>query len=119
MPSSGLKPCDSADGPPPIPLASAYRFTDVMNACPTSAPTTSSNNQYDREAASSRSSFSSSQRDVRLRERKEHLLEPRGIVAEVRLVAKIGERSLTDDAAAAQQHEAIAHARRVAQLVNR
>ena len=52
-----------------------------MNACPTSAPITSSSNQYDRDAASSRSSFSISHRQVALGaarrsgERKKHLFE--------------------------------------------
>src|SRR5260370_42579227 len=57
MPSSGDNPCASADGPPPMPLASAYESTAVMNPCPTNGPIIRSNNQKAREAISSRNSF--------------------------------------------------------------
>src|SRR4051812_7665450 len=103
MPSRGLNPCDSAAGPPAIPLASAYRLVDVMNACPTSSPRTSISSQYDREATSSRSSFSRNQRKLdepRSREGKKHLLETTTRVDDTGLVPELVEIPFTNHPAA-------------------
>src|SRR4051812_10775312 len=107
MPSSGDNPCASAAGPPPIPLASAYAFIAVMKLCPVSNPTISSNNQNARLAASSAISLR-----TRSRKRKEGLLEP----AHSR--GQLIERSLGHGAAVIEEEKSVAHARRVAELMN-
>src|SRR5262245_40392034 len=119
MPSSGFRPCASAEGPPPMPLASAYTVVALMNACPTSAPITTSNNHQDFEAASSRSSFSTSQRNTRGRsgEGKKHLCE--SAIAHAGVLTQLVQRSLADDASAAQQHQPITDARRVGEMMDR
>src|SRR5262249_6185446 len=88
-----------------------------MNAWPTRSPTTTRSSQYERDAESSRSSFASSQRPV-LGERKKHLFEP-GVVLKAGSRTQLGHRSLAHDAPTAEQHEAIANARRVGELMDR
>src|SRR2546428_11637729 len=102
-----------------------------MNVTPTSGPITSSITHQDREATSSRHSFSTSQRQAglraarfgapsTLRERKEDLFE----VVAGRGAARRGDRgellqrAFAADAPAAQEHEAIADASRIRDLVD-
>src|SRR3954469_17674248 len=118
-----------------------------MKVTPTSGPIATSNTHHARDAISSRYSFATSQRKEKtaegaenaetndrsalfafspvfsgsLCERKEHLFE----VARRARTARGGERSelveraFAADPSAAQQHEAIAHPRRVVDLMNR
>src|SRR5689334_20784989 len=99
-----------------------------MKACPTSAPITRSSSQYDRDAASSRNSFSMSQRHVVVAETcasgagvsgegKKDLFEAAG--DEMRLRAKFLQGSLADNFAAAQEHESVANASCVSKLMDR
>src|SRR5262245_31763070 len=91
-----------------------------MNACPTRRPTTTSSSQYERDAASSRSSFASSQRAIprALREGKKDLLEPR-VALKTRARAQLGHRPFADDTPAAEQDQTIADSLRVRQLMDR
>src|SRR5436309_14804770 len=88
-----------------MPLTSAYVVTAVMNACPTRGPSNASRRSSARELASSRPSFSSSQRAT-LREGKKHLFDVSAGASS--LSQTLVERSVTDDAAIAQEHEAVA-----------
>src|SRR5690348_14860826 len=99
-----------------------------MNACPTSAPMTINRSQYDRDAASSRSSFSMSQRHVLGADAsapgpwasgkgKKNLFE--SARCQIRLGSQFIERPFADDFAAAQQHETVTDAAGVAELVDR
>src|SRR4051812_13880934 len=93
-----------------------------MNDTPTSGPMTIRSTHHAREASSSRHSLSSSQMKGGLRERKEELLERRRRRQRGRrgsALREIRDGAFAADAAAAQQDEAIAHARGVADLMNR
>src|SRR4051812_29619657 len=96
-----------------------------MNAWPTSAPVTSSRSHHEVDESSSRNSlrstaYHSAGADRDSGERKEHLLERRvPVLAEPGVDTQFVQRALTDGTAAAQQHEAIAHAHRIAKLVDR
>src|SRR3954466_10976093 len=99
-----------------------------MNVTPTSGPIATSNTHHARDATSSRYSFASSHKKEgtaffavpSLGERKEHLFQiVRGAAACGGERPELVERAFAADAAAAQQHEAIAHPRRVVDLVNR
>src|SRR5438105_15272484 len=91
-----------------------------MNDTPTSGPISISMSHHERDATSSRYSFSRSQLIAPLREGKEGLLEiGRAIAVRRRDGRQLVERAFAADAAAAQQHEAIAHARSVADLMDR
>src|SRR6185503_20270532 len=94
-----------------------------MNVTPTSGPMARSNTHHDRDTTSSRHSFLTSHRKADLREGKKHLLE---IVARCRRSwlrrrerRQFPDRPLAARAPAAQEHEAIADARRVLDLVDR
>src|SRR5439155_10249944 len=144
IPMRGENASPTPTAVPFSPLASAYVRTALMNVTPTSGPIATSSTHHDRDARSSRVSLRSNQRKAtaedaeigekkvfsafsafsavkRSRERKEHLFE----VAARRGAARGGERRqfrqrpLAASASAAQQHEAIADARGVADLVNR
>src|ERR1039458_7506565 len=118
MPSSGLGPWARAAGPPAIPLAIEEEPTAVMNPRPTRGPIMRRSSQKAREAISSRNSLAASQRN--LREGKEDLLEPGAVHAgETGERAQFGQRAHTHYAAAAEQHQAVAHAGGIHQLVNR
>src|SRR5436190_22189902 len=84
-----------------------------MNETPTSGPISASITHHAREVSRSRHSFSSSQRKAVLCKGKEHFLE-------VRLAApgELLDGPFAADAAAAEEHEAIADPRRVADLMN-
>src|SRR3982751_1227506 len=117
MPSSGLRPWASAAGPPEAPLASAYESTAVMKACPTSGPRRTRSTSHAHDAASSRRSLSRRRRQgASLGEGKEDLLDVRAGSAGA--CAQLIERSLADDASIAEEHQPIADARRVLQLMD-
>src|SRR5262249_32610577 len=86
-----------------------------MNATPTSGPIASSSTHQAREATSARHSLTTSHAHA-LRERKEDLLEVAVAGGERR---QLVERPLPAPAPAAQQHEATAAARGVADLMKR
>src|ERR1041385_7351994 len=94
-----------------------------MNETPTSGPMPISSTHQARDTSSSRHSFASSQTNgaaplcAALGERKKHLFEIVGIFRGLR--RQLRYRSLASHASAAQQHEAVAEARRFADLVNR
>src|SRR3954447_14025844 len=115
-----------------------------MKVTPTSGPIATSNTHHARDATSSRYSFATSHDKEEtaegaeladknvfspisafsavpsLCERKEHLFQIlRGAAAGGGERSELVERAFAADAAAAQQHEAIAHPRRVVDLVNR
>src|SRR5881628_947220 len=98
-----------------MPLTSAYVVTAVMNACPTRGLSNASRRSSARELASSRPSFSSSQRSTS-REGKKHLFDVGAGASS--LSPKLVERSFTDDAAIAQEHEAVSDAVGVVQLMD-
>src|SRR6476659_630795 len=90
-----------------------------MNEMPTSGPISASISHQARDASNSRQSFTRSQTTA-LRERKHRLLEigcGRPDVAGLR--AELVTRAVAADPAAAEQHEAIAHAGGIADLMNR
>src|SRR4029079_3183963 len=98
-----------------------------MNDTPTSGPINASMTHHAREASSSRHSLSRSQRNAGLRKRKESVFE-RGRIRRRRRIRRNGragardellERPFGGDTAAADQDEAVAHARRVGDLVDR
>src|SRR5581483_1357589 len=97
------------------PLASAYVRTAPMNDTPTSGPIATSITHQERDATSSRASFSTSHEKADLRERKEGALEGVGL----RAAGDLAERPVTAHAAAAEQDEAVAPAGRVGDLVDR
>src|SRR5436190_20741350 len=87
-----------------------------MNDRPTSGPITTSSTQYARDAISSRHSLANSHTSgAWLGERKECLFQRAGAGAGGQLI----ERALAADRPAAQQHEAVAHAGGVADLMDR
>src|SRR5260221_8696038 len=127
-PMSGEKASPTPAAVPFKPLASAYVRTALMNDTPTSGPITRSRTHHERDERSSRPSLSSSQTKAGLREGKEHLFEI--LVAALRPGGarpstfasgrrQLVERPLAADAAAAQQHESIADACRVGDLMDR
>src|SRR5664280_3691653 len=78
----------------------------------------SSSSQKAREAISSRNSLAASQRN--LREGKEDLLEPGALhIGQTGEGSQFGQGADADDTAAAEQHQAVAHAGGIHQLVNR
>src|SRR4051812_4581916 len=117
MPSSGLRPWASAAGPPDTPLASAYESTAVTKACPTSGPRRTRSTSHAHDAASSRRSLSRRRRQgASLGEGKEYLIDVRARSTGAR--AQLVERSLADDTSITEEHQPIADARRVVQLMN-
>src|SRR5690349_20678315 len=90
-----------------------------MNACPTSNPMTSKSSQYDRDAASSRSSLRTSQRHARISgERKKDLFESRCTRRETGALAQLVHSPFADHASIAQEHHAIADAGGVGELMD-
>src|SRR4051812_26372341 len=131
MPTSGENASPTPSAVPFNPLASAYVRTALMNVTPTSGPIARSSTHNARDATSSRYSFLSNHTygrpappaDARLGERKEHLFEV--VVLNRRSGACRGEprqfreRAFAARAPAAEQHEAVADARGVTNLVDR
>src|SRR5689334_20351277 len=120
MPTSGENASPTPAVVPFRPLASAYVRTALMKVTPTSGPIASSSTHHAREAISSRASLRSSQ-SACLGERKEDLFE---IVAGARAARRRQRGQLATGpfaarAPAAQQHEPIADAAGVPDLVNR
>src|SRR5258705_13626581 len=127
MPTSGENASPTPTAVPFNPLASAYVRTALMNETPTRGPISSSSTHHARDAISSRHSLpSSTTKDLTAKravafpsgEGKEDLFE---IVAGRRTAGRreagqFRQCSFAADAAAAQQHEPIAHAGRVANL---
>src|ERR1051326_7526076 len=95
-------------------LSSAYARRALMNQTPTSGPISASITHHARDASSSRHSFTSSHAN-RLRARKNDVLE---IGIRVR-APEFRDRPFTAHPAAAEQHESIADAGGVRDLVNR
>ena len=90
----------------------------MIKPWPTNGPIINSSNQKAREAISSRNSLATSQRNIR--EGKKDLLEPCAIhIGEAGKRTQFGERAHAHHAAAAQQHQAVAHAPGIHQLMNR
>src|SRR5689334_9534316 len=89
-----------------------------MNETPTSGPIRTSRTHHARDASSSRHSLSSSQTNGRLRERKEQLFQVRRS-RRVGALGELGNGAFAAHAAAAQQHEAVAYACGVGDLMNR
>src|SRR5258707_1639182 len=120
-PSSGNSASASPAAVPPFPLASAYERTALMKDTPTSGPISASMTHHERELISSRHSFFRSHFHALLREGKEDLFEIRWQVMPRTLARKRDERvegALGDDAAAAQEHEAVADLRGIGDLLN-
>src|ERR1039458_6809305 len=89
-----------------------------MKPWPTRGPIMRRSSQKAREAISSRNSLAASQRN--LREGKEDLLQPGvGRLTQTGKGTQFGKRAHAHHAAAAEQHQAVAHARGIHQLVNR
>src|SRR6476661_9754631 len=86
-----------------------------MKACPTSGPVIASSSQYAREARSSRASRAISAETLRKRE--EHLLH--AAFRDSGVLAEPGEGPLPHHAAAGEQHEAVAGAAGVGELMDR
>src|SRR5690242_15182847 len=121
-PMSGENASPTPPAVPSSPLSSAYVRTALMNDSPTSGPISNRRIQNAREASSSRHSFASIHRKAPLRERKEHLFERSragGGTARDGSRRQLVERAFAPNAPAAQEHESVAHARRVAHLVDR
>ena len=126
-PTSGENASPTPAAVPFSPLASAYVRTALMNETPTSGPMSRHITHQARDASSSRHSLASSHRygarRRASREGKKHLLRGRGSVgAWSRGSDRCGElveRAFAAHAARAKQHEAIADARRLADLMNR
>src|SRR5579859_3968005 len=108
-PMSGENASPTPADVPLRPLSSAYVRTALMNETPTSGPMSASITHQARDASSSRHSLTSSQTKGGLRARKHGLLE---------IAAQIGDGALALHAPAAQQDEAIAHARGVRNLMD-
>src|SRR5438445_5784860 len=144
MPMSGENASPTPIAVPFNPLASAYVRTALMNVTPTSGPIATSRIHHDRDAISSRTSLRNNQRKAtaedaglaerrdfsalfafsavkRSRERKEHLFEiaARRGAARGRERRQLVQRALAASSSAAQQHESVAHARGIADLMNR
>src|SRR5690242_18589819 len=89
-----------------------------MKAWPTSGPRRTRSTSHAHDAASSRRSLSSRRRHgASLGEGKKDLLDIRAGASGAR--PQLVERSLANDASIAQEHEAIANARGVVQLMDR
>src|ERR1700758_5207637 len=86
-----------------------------MKDMPTSGPINKSKTHQARETTSSRHSFSSSQKKGRLGERKKHLFE---VLRHFRLRREFGKSSFTAYAAGVQEHEAVAEAGGIADLMD-
>src|SRR5260221_1641658 len=92
-----------------------------MNDIPASGPIARSNNHHARDTASSRNSLFKSHRNADLRECKKHLLQIR---IRFRGVVRRGQgceflsRALAAYASAVEQHETVAEARGLADLMN-
>ena len=124
MPTSGENASPTPAAVPLRPLSSrvgAHRADERRRR--RAARSATSITHHARDASSSRHSFASSQREgADLRERKEDLFEivaGRSRRARRRERRQLVERAFAAHAAAAQQHEAIADARRVADLMDR
>src|SRR5581483_11906055 len=89
--------------------------TALMNDTPTSGPIASSMTHHERDATSSRTSFSSSHEKADLRERKKGVLE--GV--RLRAARDLVQRAFAAHAPFAEQHEAIAESRGVRDLMDR
>src|SRR5262252_10118113 len=91
-----------------------------MNDTPISGPDIASRTHHARDASSSRHSFSRSQTKGPLRKRKEQILEVQWVVgvrgAQAR--GQLLDGAFRANAAGAEEHETIAHARRVADLMD-
>src|SRR6188472_362447 len=90
-----------------------------MNANPTSGPIRNRSTHHARAALSSRHSFPSNHHQLALRERKKYLFERPARIDVVGARRELLERSFAAHNAAAQQHEPVTHARRVANLMDR
>src|SRR5437868_12812882 len=88
-----------------------------MNETPTSGPISTSMTHHARDVSSSRHSFSRSQTKGVLRKGKEDVFQVQGVHG-VHASAELFDGALAADAAAAQEHEAIADPRGVADLVD-
>src|SRR6267142_2350646 len=129
-------PCPTAV--PLSPLASAYVRTALMNDTPTSGPMATSRIHHERDATSSRHSFLSSHAKACLCEGEKDIFQVSRLGLTGFQVSRLGltgfqvstlgltglatqliERSFAADAPAAQQHEPIAHACRVVDLMDR
>src|SRR5262249_54863498 len=128
IPMSGENASPTPATVPFNPLASPYVWTALMNETPTSGPIAASITHHARDTISSRHSLPSShpyavhEKPRALCEGKEHLFQIRGtrrVLRARRECRQLVQRSFAADAAGAQQDEAIAHARRFVDLVNR
>src|SRR6187402_845426 len=92
-----------------------------MNATPVSGPMSAASSHHDGEWASSRASLRSSHANADLGERKEHLFEVAraGGAARRRQRRELVDRAFAADASGAQEHEAIADAGGVGDLMDR
>src|SRR4051794_29173054 len=121
-PISGDSASPTPAAVPFSPLTSAYVRTALMKETPTSGPMARSSTHQDFEEASARHSFSRSHGIGGLRERKEDLFQAAGSSGDIPRRGQCGEfldRAFTADAAAAEEYEAVAETRRIADLVNR
>src|SRR5262245_28410820 len=113
MPSSG----EHTIPQPGSALTSAYVATAFVNAMPTIGPAASTITHHAREARSSRHSLITSQ-PAALRERKEHLGQVSTCADAARARGQLVDGALAAHASAAQQHEPIAHAGGVFDLMD-
>src|ERR1044072_2963230 len=127
MPSRGVRPCGNAAGPPPTPLASAYNPTAEINPRPANGPIIKSNSQKERDAHNSRHSFASSGKYVplctlviniqpALSEREKNLFH--AAIRKIRSRLQFRQRTFGGDLSGAQQHQSIAYAPCIYQLMN-
>src|SRR4051794_41185963 len=114
MPTSGDNASPTPAAVPPSPLTSAYVCIALMNDTPTSGPIAASITHQARDTTSSRHSFATSHPNADLREGKKDLFEVRGR----RVALQLRQRAFAAHAAAAQEHESIADAFGVADLMD-
>src|SRR5579872_6972166 len=120
-PISGESASPTPAAVPFRPLTSAYVRTALMNETPTSGPMPSSSTHHDRETTSSRHSLLRSQKNGGLREGKKDLFQE---FVSARHVAggcqrrQLREGARAADAAAGEQDEPVAEARRIADLMD-
>src|SRR5690242_199462 len=89
-----------------------------MKACPTSGPSTMRSTSQARELASSRRSLSNKRRhDVASGERKKNLFDVG--VRQLGATAQLVQCAFADDESLAEQHETIANAHRIVELMDR
>src|SRR5262249_3765204 len=96
---------------------SAYVRTALMKVTPTSGPIAKSSTHQARETRSSRHSLARRTRKGRLCKRKKQVFQ--SVRTAVSHRAEFVERPFATNAPVAQEHESIANARRVADLMNR